>query len=57
MVKSAMKSPLIVKAFKAKNPFTKKAQIKKEKSVNRDLLKEETKKSTRLFISNVVYVI
>lgn len=36
MVKSAMKSPLIVKAFKAKNPFTKKAQIKKEKSVNRD---------------------
>lgn len=36
MVKSAMESPLIVKAFKAKNPFTKKAQIKKEKSVNRD---------------------
>ena len=36
MVKSAMESPLIVKEFKAKNPFTKKAQIKKEKSVNRD---------------------
>lgn len=31
-----MKAPIIVKAFSAKNPFTKKAQMKKEKSVIRD---------------------
>ena len=36
MVKVTMNSPLIVKAFSAKNPFTKKAQLKKEKNVARD---------------------
>lgn len=36
MVKITMTSPLIVKAFSSKNPFTKKAQSKKEKSVERD---------------------
>ena len=36
MVKETMKAPLIVKAFSSKKPFTKKAQIKKEKSVARD---------------------
>ena len=36
MVEATMKAPIIVKAFSSKNPFTKKAQIKKEKSVKRD---------------------
>lgn len=36
MVEASMKAPIIVKAFSAKNPFTKKAQMKKEKSVIRD---------------------
>lgn len=36
MVKITMTSPLIVKAFSSKKPFTKKAQNKKEKSVERD---------------------
>ena len=36
MVKATMTSPLIVKAFSSKKPFTKKAQIKKEKAVERD---------------------
>lgn len=36
MVKATMKAPIIVKAFSSKNPFTKKAQMKKEESVKRD---------------------
>ena len=36
MVKATMNSPLIVKAFSAKNPFSKKAQLKKENNVVRD---------------------
>ena len=36
MVKATMESPIIVKAFSSKNPFTKKAQMRKEKSVMRD---------------------
>lgn len=35
MVKKTMQAPLIVKAFSSKKPFTKKAQIKKAKSVER----------------------
>lgn len=36
MVKTTITSPLIVKAFSAKKPFTKKAQLQKEKNVERD---------------------
>ena len=36
MVKATINSPLIKKAFIAKKPFTKKAQIQKEKNVERD---------------------
>lgn len=36
MVKATINSPLIEKAFIAKKPFTKKAQIQKEKNVERD---------------------
>ena len=36
MVKATINAPIIAKAFSAKNPFTEKAQMKKEKSVKRD---------------------
>lgn len=36
MVKTTMSSPLIIKAFSSKKPFTKKVQTKKEKTVARD---------------------
>lgn len=36
MVEATMRAPIIVKAFSAKKPFTKEAQMKKEKSVKRD---------------------
>lgn len=36
MVEASMKAPIIVKTFSAKKPFTKEAQIKKEKAVKRD---------------------
>ena len=36
MVKAMMSSPLIIKAFSLKKPFTKKSQTKKEKTVTRD---------------------
>lgn len=36
MVKATMTSPLIVKAFSSKKPFTKEAQLQKEKNVKRD---------------------
>lgn len=35
MVKATIKSPIIAKAFSSKNPFTKKAQLKKEKSIKK----------------------
>ena len=35
MVKASIKSPMIEKAFSSKNPFTQKAQMKKEESIKK----------------------